>query len=145
MKHLFKSIISLFCLSVFLIFAIASSESDETTEEAESKLSENVIEVSASTLLEEIDANEVKFMNNYKDKTLEVTGSINNFDTGFDDESVIITLSGGESWSSVRCALAKDQNKKAEEYSKGDLITIKGLCTGESLGDPQMKSCIIVK
>ena len=144
-SKLLKSIFSAIFLAIFTVFAIGSGEGDETTEDAEAKLASKGIEVTAYQLVKEINENEIKFMNNYKDKTLEVSGKIADFDTGLDDESVIIKLSGGGMFDGVRCTLAKDQNTKAENYAKGDEIIIKGLCTGESIGNPQMKSCIIIK
>ena len=142
MKNLYKSALSLSFLSLFVAFAIGSGE-DETTKEANEKLSKDAIEVSANDLLSQLESNSVKFMKNYKDETLEVTGKITGFDTGLSDNDVIIKIGSGYDY--VRCTIVKDQQDKAAEYSKGQSITIKGICNGEIMGSPMMKSCIIVK
>ena len=109
-------------------------------------LSENAITISSTQLAKELEENEVKFMSDYKDKTLEVTGKIENFDSGFDDESVVIELKGGGViLDEVRCTLAKDQAKEVSKYKKGDVVTIKGNCSGATMGSVMLKSCIIVK
>ena len=143
MKTLFQSTISLFFLSLFVIFAVGSSDDSETTEEAKEKLSKNAVKVTAIDMLNQLKDNEVKFMKQYKDKTVEVTGTITGFDTGLSDDDVIVKV--GERYDYVRCTVVKDQADKAANYSKGQTITIKGICTGEVMGYPGMKSCIIVE
>ena len=106
------------------------------------------IKISAKQLVDELESNEIRFMNNYKGKLLEVTGKIAGFDTGFLEDELVVNLDGGGGdWSitSVDCNLEKDQNEIVGNYNKGNKITIQGKCDGEIMGSPLLKHCIIVK
>tara|TARA_B110000240_G_scaffold194844_1_gene243217 strand:- start:775 stop:1353 length:579 start_codon:yes stop_codon:yes gene_type:complete len=137
----------LICL-VWFLSSCAGGESDNLTTKISTKKEADTVKVSAKQLVDELESNEIRFMNNYKGKLLEVTGEISEFDTGFLEDELVINLDGGGgdfSFTSVDCNLQKNQNKIVSNYNKGDKITIKGKFDGEIMGSPLLKNCIIIK
>ena len=137
----------LICL-VWFLSSCAGGESDNLTTKISTKKEADTVKVSAKQLVDELESNEIRFMNNYKGKLLEVTGEISEFDTGFLEDELVINLDGGGgdfSFTSVDYNLQKNQNKIVSNYNKGDKITIKGKFDGEIMGSPLLKNCIIIK
>ena len=139
-----KLILSSLMFAVFALFLIGSSgESDTSDEDKEKVKNAKGISVSAKALGAELKANSVNFMTKYKDKVLLVSGTVEGFSTGMTDDDVIVKIKAG-SYKVIRCAMDKDQKSAVSKKSKGDQITIKGICTGESFGDPKLKGGRIV-
>ena len=140
-----KFILSSLMFAVFALFLIGSGESD-TSDEDKKKINDAPgIPVTAANLKKALKANEIKFMDTYKGKVLKVSGSVEGVDTGLTEDDVIVKISAGGTFDYVRCAMQKSQKSAASNLTKGDRITIKGKCTGESIGNPQISGGLIVK
>jgi hypothetical protein len=101
-----------------------------------------VIEITAKDLFAAYNENEIAADNQYKKKTLKVTGTISNIGTDILD-NIYITLETGELLYSVQCYFANSEEEaKVANLSKGDTITLIGTCDGMSL-NVVMKKCII--
>ena len=116
---------------------VAKTSTDVSTEQTveESKTpEEEVIAVSAIDLAKAFDDNEINANNLYKDKMLEVTGTV--ADIGEVLGSTYITLEAGEEFAitQTQCTFKdKDQIAKVAELSKGDTVTLVGKCDGKSM------------
>lgn len=120
--------------------AVATTTTIVTTTEP---TTEALIEISAIKLIKEYQNNEIAFEKKYVGKTLLVSGVIDDISSAYG--SNYISISDGDSWINVDCYLRSSEEDKAAEFNTGDYITIKGKCTGESWGDPQLSSCEIIK
>ena len=113
-----------------------STSADTKQEEVANKDIEQkeAIVVSASTLFDDYDSNEVKADKKYEDKLLEVTGKVD--DIGVSLGQTYVCLSTGDPYSlfSIQCFF-DDQGEidKVSELNKGDEITLHGTCTGMSM------------
>ncbi|WP_343348611.1 OB-fold protein [Terrisporobacter petrolearius] len=111
-----------------------TANKDVKAEKEQGKEKEDPIVVKASKLYRDYDSNEVKADKKYNDKTLEITGVVD--DIGVSLGQTYVCLSTGEEYSafSVQCFFDDDgEIDKVSELSKGDKITLSGTCTGMSM------------
>lgn len=114
---------------------------DEVKEEPKEEPKEEVIVVSAEDLAKAFEDNEISANKQYKDKILEVTGTVQ--DIGEVLGSTYISLDSGEEFSitHAQCFFKdEDQIDKVAELSKGDTVTLIGKCEGKSL-TVEVKNC----
>jgi hypothetical protein len=98
------------------------------------------IEITAKDLFAAYNENEVAADNQYKRKTLKITGTVANIGTDILDKAYI-TLETGELLYSVQCYFANSEEEaKVANLSKGDTVTLIGTCDGKSL-NVTMKKC----
>ena len=103
----------------------------------------NIIEITAADLFAAYSENEVAANGKYKDKKLQITGTINHIGTDILDR-VYITLEAGEMLYSVQCYFVdSDEAAKVAELRKGDTITLIGVCEGMSL-NVMVRQCEIL-
>lgn len=104
---------------------------------------EEAIKVSAVDLAAAYEANEVKADQIYKDKTADITGTVE--DIGVSLGSTYIVLSAGKDFAitSTQCFFEnKDEINKVAELKKGDKVTVEGVIDGKSL-NVGVKNCIL--
>lgn len=107
----------------------------ETTTAGEITTAEEVIQVTAQDLLETYKSNEIKGDELYKDKRLQVTGTIANIGKDLLDKPYV-SINSGEQFEvySVQCFFKdKDEIAKLGDLNKGDEITITGTNSGYTL------------
>ena len=134
-----KHILSALAFAGFLFIAFGSN--DEKTTEKEIVSVEPEIEVEASTLYSDYEANGVSADQKYKGKVLRVTGRVNNIDRDIMD-IIYVTLKGDEIFGDIQCFFAEDHVNQAAQLSKGQQITVKGKCEGK-LMNVMLKGCVI--
>jgi hypothetical protein len=110
------------------------------TAQVQEKPKEETIQITAKDLTAAYEANEVAADNNYKEKTLDVTGKINQISKDFSD-NIYVTLAGDDEFREVRCYF--EDNATAVKLKKGMKVTFKGTCDG-FLMDVIMKDCVLV-
>lgn len=79
----------------------------------------------------------------YLGKVLEITGAVINIENQ-QDTSVTILLGDSLQSGGVSCLLDKKQITATKNISKGDVLKLKGICTG-FLMDVELNRCVIVK
>lgn len=119
---------------------IASPGADDAPESIDPE--NNIIAITAGDLFAAYNENEVAANSKYKDKKLQITGTISNIGIDILDR-VYITLDASETLYSVQCYFANsDEDAKVAELKKGDTITLIGVCEGISL-NVTVKQCEI--
>jgi hypothetical protein len=141
MKNKKKHIISFFSLLFFLVLFIASTEDDSKTQ-VQVASAKTEYTISAKKLYSAYDANEVGADMKYKGKFIEVNGYIADIGKDLMDD-IYVTLETGEYFGSVQCFFSDDYATKAAQLSKGQKITIKGMCDGLMM-NVLMRGCIIL-
>lgn len=151
MKKIVVSILSLcVCCSFFagcvMVDDTSSTDGANSTsvQETSSEVAVETIKISAVDLLAAYDENAVKADQDYKDKTLEVTGIVKSIDKDVLDDVFVTINDGGEySFISVQCYF-EDENEiaKTAELKAGDEVTIVGRCDG-SVVNVMLKECSI--
>lgn len=95
---------------------------------------EEVIIVSAEELAKAFEDNEISANKQYKDKMLEITGTVYNIGEMLGDTYIV--LASGEEFAitQTQCSFKdEDQINKVAELAKGDKVTVIGKCTGKSM------------
>jgi hypothetical protein len=139
MKKTIRHLASAMAVAVFLIIAFGSD--DEETIEAEISTQDPAITVSASKLYADYEDNGIAADGKYKDKVLLVTGKVNDIDRDFMDK-IYVTLKGDEYFGDIQCFFAESHVGEASQLSKGQTITVKGRCDGQSM-NVLLQGCII--
>jgi len=125
-----KNLFSVISLSAFFLMAIASSDDKET----ETKIADNTpsISISAKQLYQDYSDNEIAADKKYKNKVLEVTGTVDAIAKDITD-NIYVTLKGDEYIGDVQCYFGDDHADEAAQFSKGMTITVKGKCDGKMM------------
>lgn len=139
MNKKFRHIASAFAVLGFLFIAFGSDDEQSTETEIASEVP--TIEISASQLYADYEANGVAADEKYKGKVLLVTGVVNNIDKDILD-AIYVTLKADEYFGDVQCYFADSHTKTAAQLSKGQKITVKGKCDGK-LMNVALKGCTI--
>jgi hypothetical protein len=139
MKKRMKHLVSAIALAGFLFIAFGSI--DESVTENEISTQEPEMRVSARQLYADYEANGVAADEKYKGKVLQVTGVINDIDRDIMD-NIYVTLKGDQYFGDIQCFFAESHLGTASQLSKGQKITVKGLCDGK-LMNVMLKGCIV--
>jgi len=104
---------------------------------------EEVISVSAVELYNQFENNTVAAKENYKGKTIQVTGTVDSIEEGFWGD-LYITLKADEyGFSSVQCFFKKDQASALSALNSGQTVTVKGSDPDKSF-NVTLQDCSIV-
>lgn len=101
------------------------------------------IKITAADLTAAYESNEVKADQTYKEKTADITGTVDNVGVSFG--STYVVLSSGKEYSiiGIQCFFKdKAEIDKVAELKKGDKVTIQGIIDGESM-NVVVKDCIL--
>ena len=127
--------------AIIILGAVSSlmgDDSDSTTESNEATTAEEKIEyekVSVADMMSALNKNAAKASKTYKDKYLEITGTVDVIDSDLS----YISITSGDDFEivGVQCYIKnEEQENQVVEMEAGDKVTIQGLCTdvGEVLG-----------
>lgn len=86
------------------------------------------ISVSANAILEEFSSDEKTANSKYLEKIIAVTGTISAIK--IEKGKGIITLTTQDDFGGVLCHLSENATKKINTLKTGQVITVKGICTG---------------
>lgn len=92
-------------------------------------------------LLKEFQIDEFKATEKYADKVIQLKGTI--FDISLSDGNSVITLKNNDQLTGILCNMNPEDNLTAIKLQKGELIEIKGICTGILL-DVILVKCVII-
>ena len=93
-----------------------------------------------STFIKQFETDESKANAKYADKTISVHGIVHAIQTT--DTTATVFLNDGYSGTSVVCQFGRESNEETKDLKKGDLVTIKGICSGY-LMDVVMVRCVL--
>lgn len=86
--------------------------------------------------------NEVRADEDFKNKTFYVTGTVTNIGKNLFDD-IEIRLEGDGMFGNVACEVT--DKAVAAQLEKGQLITLRGKCSGLTITDVFMKECVVVE
>lgn len=94
-----------------------------------------IASLSVNQISDEFESNSVVAENKYMNKPIEVSGYIGSVDDSmFDEESVNITITGGDySLSSISCSKPRN-SPLVQELRKGMYVAVRGVVTSEEMG-----------
>jgi len=95
----------------------------------------------SQTLLNDFETNEGEANTKYLDQIIEVTGPIAKIKTV--KNSTVISLGDGNMFGNVTCHLTPEESAKNLNLKKGQVITLKGICTGYLMDVILIKSVLI--
>lgn len=99
--------------------------------------------IRAVTLVEEFAADENAATLRYIDKVLSVSGTVTEVAYEPSGQATVF-LETGDPMSAVSCSFYEEEAASARSLKKGDMVTIKGKCTGK-LADVILNKCSIEK
>ncbi len=108
-----------------------SAPVEEGANVQEEPAAEEAISVSAQELDAEYEKNQVAADEKYNDKKVLVTGTVNDIGKDMMGDSTV-TLSGSNPFG-ITCVFEKSEQAKLAQVSKGDTVTVRGICKGKSL------------
>jgi hypothetical protein len=98
--------------------------------------------ISPEKLVQEFETNEEIANKKYLDKIILIEGKINSISTREDGPTTIV-MNASNPMNSVSCELNKKESEKYLTIKNGDIIKIKGICSG-LLMDVVLVDCVIV-
>lgn len=101
---------------------------------------EEVISVSSSELVSAYKQNEIAADSKYKDKLLDVKGTVDSIGESFGQQYV--TLKSSDFLIHVQCFLASSESEKAGTLTQGQSVTLQGRDDGMSM-NISLKNCVI--
>ncbi len=127
------------CATTLLVMAIAGVAGYRLYHKPHrSAAAENAIDISAAQLSGEFERDEAIANKKYLGRAVQVTGTVSDISTNQENKPVLVLT--GDDMGGVQCTLLNGDNT----IKKGDLVTIKGFCSG-FLTDVIINSCIVVK
>ena len=133
---------------LLLIGSLSGSKSSSSTASGETQqaVPETAITVTASKLTADYKDNEVAADGKYKDKLLEISGTVDTIGKDILDTPYIAfqTDNQYEIVNRVQCMFGKDDIATLSQVTKGQKITLRGTGAGK-LGNIEVKGCKIVK
>ena len=102
------------------------------------------LSVTANSLIEEFNSDEVAANLKYLDKVIAVKGIISDIKIDLSTGQASVILDSGDPMSAVTCSFYSEEIGAVKKCSKGTLVIIKGKCTGK-LMDVVLNNCSIVQ
>ncbi len=103
--------------------------------------SPGAITITAAQLYAEYDANQEAANAKYRDKTIKVTGIVNEIGVDRVDTPYLV-LTGGDGLFGVQCMFSTQDLAKLAQLSIGQSLTVQGICQGFGI-DVILKNCSI--
>lgn len=114
--------------------SVSQSSSQPEQAPQEQAPQEQAVEVTAKDLFEAYQGNEISADGKFKDKSVLVTGTIQDIGKDMMDDSYV-NLETTNQFMPVRCVFEKSELSKLGQLAKGQTITVRGKCHGkEALG-----------
>lgn len=98
--------------------------------------------VSAEQLLTEFEANEVRAVQTWKGKRVEITGLVDSVGLDFMDDPVV-NIGTGKDFEILTIMCNPSNGDRAAQLNKGEPITVTATIKGEIMGTPHLDDCSI--
>lgn len=105
---------------------------------------EEVISVSAVDLYNEFDSNAIAAKEKYKDKTIQVTGTVNKIDETVWGNIYVELKSDEYGFTGVQCFFPQDATSTIASLGAGQTVTIKGSSPEKGIIDVELNDCSLV-
>ena len=141
-----KKIIRYSLLSLFLLVSVSAfyfyQEFNRTHKDTAGLTPDYT--VPAASLIREFETNEQMSNKKYWDKVLRVKGTVKEITK--DDKGLFsVVLGDAASMSSVRCSIDSLHTSETKTVKEGDLITVKGICSGFNADELLGSDVILVR
>jgi len=140
-----KILMGFIILTVIVLVLSNSSGNENSSTKNDSQVSpqEQAIKVSAAQLVNAYEANEVSADAQYKNRIVEVTGTIKSIGKDIMDQPYV-TLDGSNAIASVQCMFDKANQGQLASLNKDTRITLRGRVSGTMM-NVILRDCSIVK
>lgn len=140
MKKIIIIIMSIVVMGIFS--SCVKDKNIEITKEATIEITKSpeLIKISANDLSSAYKTNEIKADQLYKNKKVELTGTI--YSLGEMLGSMSISLNGSDPFNTISCSMIEDQRDKMATLEKDQEIVIIGIVNGYGL-NTELTKCII--
>lgn len=101
------------------------------------------LQISATELFTQYEANEAAGNQKYIDRIIDVTGEVAEITTD-EEGSPVVILREADAFSGVLCTLKDSERSAVNELTIGEQVTIRGFCTG-MLMDVVLNKCVVIK
>lgn len=131
---------------IITVVSIVAVLSDTDFSDTESTPIE-YIEISANDLYAAFEANEVAAEEKYKGKHVKVTGVVTEISSGgtFTQACILLNVEDSVIFGDVQCNFSNDDTaQKIAQLTKGQMVTITGLCSGLGTINLDINNCEIV-
>lgn len=125
---------------IFVVFSFVAYKFYNKPHVDVKKTSPN-FKINAEKLFSEFSLNETNANEKYLDKIIEVEGEI--LDIILEDDKGVVSLKTRDDFASVMCYLSENSSKSIQKLSVGNIITLKGICTGYLMDVVLVKSEIL--
>jgi hypothetical protein len=132
------------CAAVLTLFALAGCKTEKANVPPPSG---DPISVKAGDLLGEYASNAVGADGKYKDKLLRVTGKFGSATTVL-GLGYAVTLVGEDqelTTSGIQCFILDSAKAAVGQMQQGQIVTLQGICGGQTLGQIKMSKCTVVQ
>jgi hypothetical protein len=133
-KYFFGIMLILLCLAGLGIYKVMKPHHNVEAEQAEATLP-------AKTLYNEFQSNETEAGKKWNGKVIEITGRISSV---IENEKYVSIILGVTADGGINCSVLKKDLNTGDTYNVGEMITIKGKCSG-FLMDVNLVDCVIKK
>ena len=103
---------------------------------------ESAFTVNSADLLKEFETDEAQCNLKYVDKVIQLRGKV--LSTEKADSTTIVVLDANNPKATVRCEMDPYSNHSKTNFSKGEEVTFKGICSGYLMGDVGISRCVQV-
>ena len=138
-------------IAVFVLFIIGSvmssdeqSPSNNTGASSNQKTEEPVLTVSAVTLYNEYEANQVAADEKYKNKLVEITGVVDTIGKDIVDTPYISFYIKPYQITTVQCMFSDKESAPLSSISKGQKLTVRGTVSGGTIGQVLVTHCKVM-
>ena len=129
-------------IGLLIIMAMAGGDDTEAGGTATATPSEPAMNVSSVELAQAYETNEMAAQQQYGDRSLAVTGTVQGIDLDLMDEPVLM-LNGTNEFMNVQAKLADESHQAAASISKGDEVTVTCTELTEIMGTPMLDGCTV--
>ena len=133
-------IVTVVMIGMFILAVNGASDEPEkelTTQEQIEELQYKIERVEnahdADALLSFYNENEIKADDQFKNKNTYVIGKVNKIGKDIMDNPYITLGGGGYKMASVQCMFDENKNKQLAQLKKGQVVIVKGKCTGKMM------------
>ena len=135
----------IFIAIVLVVVVMIGNNDQASTNPSAGQDEENVIEVTANELYDAYAENSVNADELYKNKVIQVTGTVTDIGQDMLSEKPCISLDSGSAYNlaPIQCFFNEATSDIASLHD-GDVITIRGECTGVFVSVVQLSKCEII-